>query len=681
MINRSNGEVASAHWSAAYVNEQAQARKMQGWGSLLRPSAIAAYVAIAGRIVVGPIALLLLFAATGYLSDATVFIKADESIFAFTERDPSMAGGCTGCLGPCKIVMLKYKLIEEVAITSAPLLYFHLLGTAQELFNIIKMAKLNLSPQMMRELELAIELADECVTGWTMMSVVRLFQYPTAEGSTDFGQVPAVDTHVFPDYPECRPAVEITDELVGSKLALDTNGRDLLEVVPDELTLFPYSFTSSLPHIARSVPADKSKTKNGATSVVQTYLRAYYGGCRVRAVNTTGIYIEDTCEISNHWVSYGLMVHSPDDIPLCSTGDVCIHNFFNSLWEWQHYIDPKVNNRILLMGIISLYQTMSHKRSVLLTQIWAYRCQNGRMQVVYLAQISYHLVYNSDLYMLGLATGTLTGESIANLTCCFFAFSYSFVNLLKARSGDRQLDRHFRLVWEAMQFGTTIFVGSLLLSWQKAPFNSILSQNAEILRKTSARGAKYCGLNDACVLFTVNIPSVFAVIAVGLGVFAVVTSFAVKSMTPKVKSSVRSAQKVAADGTDTSKKQAVYKDVSGDDELTSFERNCLGTSFHRLFWDCDDIAYVTYSSKRCMTVEALLLTGYLYYGQHIYQASSVMLLLLARLIPSKVLRTFNVLLLRWYVDPEEGTLSHALSCTWYTASDENHKFAAATPVA
>ncbi|KAE9360388.1 hypothetical protein PR003_g210 [Phytophthora rubi] len=681
MINRSNGEVASAHWSAAYVNEQAQARKMQGWGSLLRPSAIAAYVAIAGRIVVGPIALLLLFAATGYLSDATVFIKADESIFAFTERDPSMAGGCTGCLGPCKIVMLKYKLIEEVAITSAPLLYFHLLGTAQELFNIIKMAKLNLSPQMMRELELAIELADECVTGWTMMSVVRLFQYPTAEGSTDFGQVPAVDTHVFPDYPECRPAVEITDELVGSKLALDTNGRDLLEVVPDELTLFPYSFTSSLPHIARSVPADKSKTKNGATSVVQTYLRAYYGGCRVRAVNTTGIYIEDTCEISNHWVCYGLMVHSPDDIPLCSTGDVCIHNFFNSLWEWQHYIDPKVNNRILLMGIISLYQTMSHKRSVLLTQIWAYRCQNGRMQVVYLAQISYHLVYNSDLYMLGLATGTLTGESIANLTCCFFAFSYSFVNLLKARSGDRQLDRHFRLVWEAMQFGTTIFVGSLLLSWQKAPFNSILSQNAEILRKTSARGAKYCGLNDACVLFTVNIPSVFAVIAVGLGVFAVVTSFAVKSMTPKVKSSVRSAQKVAADGTDTSKKQAVYKDVSGDDELTSFERNCLGTSFHRLFWDCDDIAYVTYSSKRCMTVEALLLTGYLYYGQHIYQASSVMLLLLARLIPSKVLRTFNVLLLRWYVDPEEGTLSHALSCTWYTASDENHKFAAATPVA
>ncbi|RLN92086.1 hypothetical protein BBJ28_00026726, partial [Nothophytophthora sp. Chile5] len=85
--------------------------------------------------------------------------------------------------------------------------------------------------------------------------------------------------------------------------------------------------------------------------------------------------------------------------------------------------------------------------------------------------------------------------------------------------------------------------------------------------------------------------------------------------------------------------------------------------------------------KRCTTVEALLLTGYLFYGQHVYQASAVMLLLVARLVPRKVLRTFNMLLLRWRVDPEEGTLSHALSCTWYTASAENHKFAAATPVA
>ncbi|KAE9185008.1 hypothetical protein PF004_g23495 [Phytophthora fragariae] len=490
--------------------------------------------------------------------------------------------------------MLKYKLIENVAITSAPpfftftslapnvslydfsslsdeVLAFSealdangtlcqssknewgtslivVTGTAQELLSIINMAKLNLSPQMVRELELAIEHADECVTGWTMMSVVRLFQYPIARDSKEFGQVPAVDTHVFPDYTECRPVVEITDELVGSKLALDTEGRDLLEVVPDQLKLFPYSFTSSLPQISRSAPADKSKTKNGATTVVQSYFRAYYGGCRVRAVNTTGVFIEDTCEGSKHWLSYGLMVHSPDDIPLCSTGDVCIHNFFNSLWEWEHYIDPNVPNRVginlntfrsryadrvsisilpglvvaqmLASRIISLYQVMSHKRSVLLTQIWAYRCQNGVMQVIYLAQVMYHLIYNSDLYLLGLATGTLTTASIANLTCSFFAFSYSFINLVKARSGDQRLDRRFRLTWEVMQVAITLCVGSVLRSIQHTPIGSILSQNAEILRKTSARGAKYCGLNDACVLFTINIPTVVSLLSVALALVA-----------------------------------------------------------------------------------------------------------------------------------------------------------------
>ncbi|GMF33235.1 unnamed protein product [Phytophthora lilii] len=73
------------------------------------------------------------------------------------------------------------------------------------------MANLNLSPQMVRELELVIERADDCVTGWTMVSVVRLFEYPTTAGSTELGQVPAVDTHVFPDYTECRPVMEIDD--------------------------------------------------------------------------------------------------------------------------------------------------------------------------------------------------------------------------------------------------------------------------------------------------------------------------------------------------------------------------------------------------------------------------------------------------------------------------------------
>lgn len=93
--------------------------------------------------------------------------------------------------------------------------------------------------------------------------------------------------------------------------------------------------------------------------------------------------------------------------------------------------------------------------------------------------------------------------------------------------------------------------------------------------------------------------------------------------------------------------------------------------------DCDDFAYVTFMDQRCTSVEALLLTGYLFYGKHVYQAPSVvLLLLLARLFPPKFLQTFNILLLRWWVHPDHGTLTHALSCTWYTASE-----AEATPIA
>ncbi|KUF99801.1 hypothetical protein AM588_10009731 [Phytophthora nicotianae] len=741
-------------WATEYKNREG-GRKPRRWKALFHPSVLTACLAIAGRIIIGPIALLLLFTATNYFSGSSVLIKADKSFFAFTENDMTMAGGCTGCMGPCKIVLLKYSLFNGSAFVSSPVfnafvalgptedLYdFSSLnpealtlgqslddnggicqsgtndwgathnvvtGTAQQILDVINTLGLSVAPQMVRELELSVGRTDGCDTRWSMLSLTRLFQFPTRAGDRNFGKLSAVDISIFPDYTECRPVVMVDDSLVGSKLALVTNGEDLVSVVPDSLTLFPYSFTSSLPHVSRAVPA--SNTKYPATSVVQPLLRAYFGGCRVRAVNTTGIYIEDTCEVSNHWESYGLMVHSPDDIPLCSTGDVCIHNYFNSLWEWVNYIPEdrpdrngmNVNSfrsryadtvainllpglvvgQILLMGVVSLYQVMSHKRSVLLTQIWAYRCQNGRMQVVYLGQIIYHLVFYSDLYMLGLATGTLTGESLANLTCCFFAFSYSFINLLKARSGDQQLDRHFRLTWEAMQLVTTMIIGFILLSIQRTPLASIITKNSEILRKTSARGAKYCGLNDSCILFTVDMLSVIAVLSLALGVIAVIISFIITNMTPKAKIIVYSATEVHSLQANEFKEIEIKKhgDLAPLDNLTSFERNCIGGPFKKIFRDCDDIAYISYNGKRCMTVEALLLTGYLYYGEHVYQASSVMLLLVARLVPRKVLRTFNMLLLRWYVDPKHGTLSELRSCTWYHACAENHQIGGAVPLA
>ncbi|KAI9984472.1 hypothetical protein PInf_005825 [Phytophthora infestans] len=555
-----------------------------------------AVLAVVGRIVVWPLALLIVFTSTGYLSHANVLKLVDESIYAFTEQDPVMAGGCTGCFGLNKICLVKYSIFAQDAIIGAT---------------------------------------------------------------------------VFKSYAGRKPDLSLYDFSSLSKEALELGER------LDAKGLFPYNFESSIPRVERSAPA--GTTKYGFETVLQPLFKGYYGGCRVRVVNTTGVYVEDTCEASKRWSSYGLMIHSPDDIPMCSTGDVCIHNYYNSIWEWVSYIDVENPTRIgmnlntfrsrygdtvalsvllpgivvmqmLIMGRISLYQVMSHKRSVLLTQIWAYRCQNGRMQVVYLAQITYHLVYNSDLYMLGLATGMLTIESVMNLTCCIFAFSYAFVNLAKARSGDQQLDRHFRLTWETMQIVITSIVAAVLLSLRQTPLEFINANYGEILRKTSARGAKYCGLNDSCVVYKTNLVVFITIFSIGLGIFAAVSSLIVKRLSPKVKSAPSAAVAHATDA-------PIKKKSVNEDGLTSFERNCIGRPFRTLFRDCDDMAYIMYKGKRCTTVEALLLTGYLYYGEHIYQASSVMLLLLARALPRKMLRTFNMLLLRWHVDKDTGVLT------------------------
>ncbi|KAG3246336.1 hypothetical protein PI124_g8936 [Phytophthora idaei] len=759
----------SGDWATEYYAEQRRQQDQQNWMVFFKPSVFGAVLAVVGRIVVWPLALLIVFTSTIYLTHTNVLKLVDESIYAFTEQDPVMAGGCTGCLGLNKVCLIKYSIFAQDAIIGATVFKSYagrkpdlslydfstlskealelgekldakgvycqsgvnewgsmtagIAGSAQDILDVVNTLNFNIAPQFRRELEIAVEGKAPCESGWNIYTITRLFLYPTVKGSPNFASIPGIDFNVFPDYTECRPDVTVDDNLVGSKLALATHGEDPLAVFPDILKLFPYNFESSIPSVERAAPA--GSTKYGFPTVLQSLFKGYYGGCRVRVVNTTGVFIEDTCDVSKRWSSYGLMIHSPDDIPMCSTGDVCIHNYYNSIWEWVNYINADNPTRIemifntfrsrygdsvalsvlpgivvmqmLIMGMISLYQVMSHKRSVLLTQIWAYRCQNGRMQVVYLAQITYHIIYNSDLYMLGLATGMLTIESVMNLTCCIFSFSYAFVNLAKARSGDQQLDRHFRLTWETMQIVITSIVAAVLLSVRQTPLTFINANNGEILRKTSARGAKYCGLNDSCVVYKTNLIIFIVIFSVGLGIIAAVSSLIVKRLSPKVKSAVRSARMSLS--TQGSFKQSrssvsnpnaavthatettVKKKSVNADGLTSFERNCIGGPFRNLFRDCDDMAYVMYKGKRCTTVEALLLTGYLYYGEHIYQASSVMLLLLARALPRKMLRTFNMLLLRWHVDMDTGVLTQVLSCPWYAASKENHALTGAMPVA
>ncbi|KAI9985916.1 hypothetical protein PInf_024707 [Phytophthora infestans] len=245
---------------------------------------------------------------------------------------------------------------------------------------------------------------------------------------------------------------------------------------------------------------------------VAPLLRSFFSGCRVRVVNTTGVYVEDG---------------------LCSTGDVCVHNMYNTVWEYTNSLaaaDPTrviqiisvfrsryadtvalsmlpgaIVAQILLMGIVSLYQVMSSKRSVLLSQIWAYRCQNGRMQAAYLAQVMYHFAFNSDMYYLGLSTGTLSSASIMNLALSFFAFSYSFINVIKARAGEQALDRDFRLLWEVVILTATGCVAGVLSFFRYTSLSFIGDPNGDLLRLTSARGAKYCGLKDSCYVFIVNL--------------------------------------------------------------------------------------------------------------------------------------------------------------------------------
>ncbi|KAG3253968.1 hypothetical protein PI124_g1465 [Phytophthora idaei] len=469
--------------------------------------------------------MLLVFIFTDYLTTGTFLIEAKDSYFAFSEMDLVMSGGCTPCHIEYKKVLHQMATFHHEALMSKPTfedLYtaaswdYSLIGPeglalaarlkasgaicsggvdewgsplsiitgeAEEIVEIIETLALSVSPEQILEARKGIELKDKCVTKWVVEGHLRLFKFQAVKNSVDYSSIPAADFNVFPEYTEYL------------------------------LKLFPYGFTSSIQRVSRVI-ATSSPTVYPAKSVTQSLFRAYYSGCRVRTVNTTGIYVEDTCTLSKRWQNYGLMLQAPDDIPVCSTGtsSICIHNYYNSLWEWvtgtdgtpgralmkisvfrNRYADTvalsvllgMVVLQILLMGMISLYQIMSHKRSVLLTQIWAYRCQNGRMQVLYLAQVTYHLAHNSDTYYLGLVTGTLTVESLANLTFSFFAFSYSFINLLKARSGVQKLDRHFRLTWEIMQVLITTGVASVLYSSYLTSLPWIVDYNGKLLRKTS----------------------------------------------------------------------------------------------------------------------------------------------------------------------------------------------------
>ncbi|KAL4106735.1 hypothetical protein PRIC1_004781 [Phytophthora ramorum] len=599
---------STATWSARYFEQQQELRGKQKLANKMRPAAIGAALAVFGRIVVMPVMLLTVFGVTGYLSTGTFLIEYKNSYLAYSQMDLVMSGGCTPCHTLCKRVMHQFYTFKHEALMSKPTfedLYtvtswdYSVLtddelalaerleasgaicsggvdewgsplsiitGTAAEVVEIIGMMNLSVTPLELAEAKKGIETKDECVTRWAVEAHLRLFMFQAVKNSIDYSSIPAADFNVYPEYADCRPAVA-SQGLISEKQALSTAGEDLVAVVPDILKLFPYSFSSSLPVVSRTL-ATTSPTIYNVKAVNQSLFRGYYGGCRVTTVNTTGVFIEDTCPVVKHWANYGLMLQAPDDIPVCTT-----------------------------------------------------------------------------------------------------AVLYS--------------------------------VRSKSLSW-------IVDYNGQLLRKTTTLGKKYCGLHDSCFLMNINLAVVVAVISTVLGLVALSASFFVQKRYGKklgdkqAKTASNSSTKVSIQAKGANRyivhnsksasltklfdKKNETKELTGEDKttpspLTTFEEHCLGSPFTRLFKDCDDFACVQYMGKTCTSVEALLLTGYLFYGQHVYQAGSVVLLLLARLIPRKLLRTFNVLLIRWYMDPEHGTLTHALSCTWFAASAENYKISEATPVA
>ncbi|KAE8997087.1 hypothetical protein PR002_g19129, partial [Phytophthora rubi] len=299
--------------------------------------------------------MLFVFVFTDYLTTGTFLIEAKDSYFAFSEMDLVMSGGCTPCHVECKKVLHQMATFHHQALMSKPTfedLYtatswdYSILGAealalagrleasgaicsggvdewgsplsiitgeAEEIVEIIETLQLSVAPQQVMEARRGVELKAQCVTKWAVEGHLRLFKFQAVKNGLDYSSIPAADFNVFPEYTECRPEVP-NEGVVGEKLALATGGEDPVLVVPELLKLFPYSFTSSIPSVSRVV-GTSSPTVYPASTVTQSLFRAYYSGCRVRTVNTTGIYVEDTCTLSKRWQNYGLTLQVPDDIP------------------------------------------------------------------------------------------------------------------------------------------------------------------------------------------------------------------------------------------------------------------------------------------------------------------------------------------------------------------------------
>ncbi|GAB9469340.1 hypothetical protein Gpo141_00006621, partial [Globisporangium polare] len=195
-------------------------------------------------------------------------------------------------------------------------------------------------------------------------------------------------------------------------------------------------------------------------------------------------------------------------------------------------------------------------------------------------------------------------------------------------------------------------------------------------RKTTERGAKLCKLNDSCLVFTVNLLAVMTLFAVALYFVASLAKLLLIALEKKeigmhVVGSVLSSLRVkkTSESYKEPRKASVFA-ASGPDrrkssvKLTTFEKSCVGGSVLALMIDCEAFCYTVRDEKRYITVEGVLLAGFVYDGGFLYRSDDALLLFLTGVIPLFLTRTFNIVIPRWEIRADDSSVAEATMTLW-----------------
>ncbi|GMF35549.1 unnamed protein product [Phytophthora lilii] len=81
---------------------------------------INAVVVVLGRCVIAPLAVMAALIITRYFTTAKFFIGPQDSYFAYSQLDPVMHGGCSGCICSCRKVLMQLSAFGSSAVMSKP---------------------------------------------------------------------------------------------------------------------------------------------------------------------------------------------------------------------------------------------------------------------------------------------------------------------------------------------------------------------------------------------------------------------------------------------------------------------------------------------------------------------------------------------------------------------------------